>query len=312
MRIIIPYMELLKADLNALLVFAKVIDAGSFSEAARRLAMPLSTVSRKISELETQLGVQLMERTTRALRLTEIGVTVLKQARAGVEIAEAVQFAVSNQQEEIKGQLQLSAPPNIAESFLASAITSFQEMYPAVRICVIVSHRSMDLIPEGVDIALRVGDLKDSSLIALPVLKYRHLLVAGPHYLETRGQPRTPQDLLTHRLIAFSYWNEKYTWNFNKGKMKESVSFNPNIAMNDYAGIVSAVANNSGIGELPPILVQPLLESGHLVEVLPEWTFAPVQLSLLHSSHRYFSHTMRLFRNHIIEYAKKRFPDLPT
>ena len=120
-------------DLNTLIIFAKVVEATSFSEAARRLGIPISTVSRKIAELEDQLGVRLLERSTRQLRLTDVGSEVLEQAQKGVEVSEAVDSVVSNQLAEVRGTLRLSAPPNISDSILAPLITAYQASYPEVR-----------------------------------------------------------------------------------------------------------------------------------------------------------------------------------
>jgi len=206
------------SDLNALLIFAKVVDATSFSEAARRLAMPISTVSRKIAELEDQLGVRLLERSTRQLRLTDVGAEVLEYAQQSVEVSEAVASVVSNQLTEVKGTLRLSAPPSIADSVLAPLITAFQASYPEVHVHVLVTDRFVDHIAEGIDLVFRVGPLEDSTLVARKMLRYRHQLVASPEYLKNTTVPNKPKDLLNHRLLAFSFWNPQNSWTFFKSK----------------------------------------------------------------------------------------------
>ncbi len=152
-------------DLNSLLIFAAVAEAGSFSQAARRLGMPVSTVSRRVAELEDQLGVRLLERSTRSLRLTDVGAEVLDYAQQTVDVSDAVESLVSNRLTEVTGALRLSCPPSIADSLIAPLISAFQASYPAVRIHVMVTDRLVDHISEGVDLALRVGPVMSQNWI---------------------------------------------------------------------------------------------------------------------------------------------------
>ena len=177
-------------DLNALVVFAKVVEANSFSEAARRLQMPISTVSRRIAELEDELGVRLLDRSTRNLRLTELGAEVLEQAIRGAELSEAVDNIISNRLSKVCGTLRLSAPPTISDTLLTPIVTAFQAAYPDVRIQIFVTDRQIDHIAEGVDLAFRLGVLRDSSLVARKVLAYRRLLVASPGICRAAGRPK--------------------------------------------------------------------------------------------------------------------------
>jgi len=299
------------SDLNALVVFAKVVEANSFSKAARRLNMPISTVSRKVAELEDRLGVRLLERSTRNLRLTEVGTDVLEHAQRGVEVAEAVDSIVSNQLAEVKGTLRLSAPPNISDSLLAPVINAFQASYPAVKVQILVTERHVDHIAEGVDIAFRVGPLKDSSLVARTILRFRHQLVASPDYLSAQRAPLKPRDLLQHRLLAFSLWTQENNWTFFNGKKQETISFQPALAMNDYAGLVKMLVCGGGIGELPAIVSPWHIQEGRLVEVMPQWRFRTVDLSVVHLGNRHIPRTVRLFKEFAAQMAPKLFTDLP-
>ena len=179
-------------DLNALGLFAMVVEAKSFSAAARRLSMPVSTVSRRIAELEDQLGVRLLERSTRNLRLTEVGAEVLQHARHSAELCEAVDNIVSNSAAEVSGTLRLCTPPSISDSLIIPVVSGFQSSYPAVRVQVRITERIVRHMSEDVDIAFMVGPFTDPSLVARTLLTYRHQVVASPTYLVDYELPKCP------------------------------------------------------------------------------------------------------------------------
>ncbi len=256
------------ADLNSLTIFAKVVEANSFSEAARRLKMPTSTVSRRVADLEDQLGVRLLERSTRSLRLTDVGSEVLEHAQHSAELSESVDNIASNHLSSVSGTLRLSAPPSISDSLLAPLVCAFQASYPDVRVQIFVTERFVDHIAEGIDLGFRVGMLKDSTLVARRILTYRHQLLASPAYLEKCKPPKTPQDLLGQRMLAFSRRKPEISWDFThrNGKDKERLTFQPYLSMNDYTGLAAALLAGVGIGDLPPIVKPELLRDGRLVD----------------------------------------------
>ncbi len=298
-------------DLNSLVVFAQVVEANSFSQAARRLKMPVSTVSRRIAELEDQLGVRLLERSTRSLRLTDVGSEVLEHAQRGAELSDAIDNIASNHLANVSGTLRLSAPPSISDSLLAPIVGAFQAAYPEVRVQIFITERIVDQIAEGVDLAFRVGDLEDSSLVARRILTYRHQLVASPIYLAKHKAPRTPQDLLKHRLLAFSFWRPENAWHFtHTDGSKQTLTFQPHLSINEYAGLASALLAGDGIGDLPPIVQPELLRSGRLVEVMPRWRYRTFNLSLVHLGNRYTPRPVRAFKEFAAEMAPKLFPRL--
>ncbi|MCU1263093.1 MAG: Transcriptional regulator, LysR family [Bryobacterales bacterium] len=300
-------------DLNALMIFAEVVEANSFSEAARRLKMPTSTVSRRIADLEEQLGVRLIERSTRSLRLTDVGSEVLEHARRSAEISEAIDNIASNHLSKVSGTLRLSAPPSISDSLLAPLVGAFQTSYPDVRVHVFITERIVDQIAEGVDLAFRVGELEDSSLVARRILTYRHQLVASPAYLATRKPPAAPHDLLGHRLLAFSFWRPEKVWNFThvNGKDEETLTFQPYLSINEYAGLATALLAGTGVGDLPPIVQPQLLRDGRLVEVMPDWHFRIFNLSVVHLGNRYTPRAVRVFKEFAAQMAPTLFPALP-
>ncbi len=300
-------------DLNSLVVFAKVVEANSFSEAARRLRIPVSTVSRRIAELEGQLGVRLLERSTRSLRLTNVGLEVLEHALRGAELSEAVGRIASNHQSNVSGLLRLSAPPSISDSLLAPLAGAFQAAHPDVRIHILVTERMVDHIAEGVDLVFRVGALKDSALVARTILRYRHQLVASPAYLAKCKPPKTPQELLTHPLLAFSRGRPEDRWHFAhvNGRDRETLNFQSYLSMNDYAGLASAAVAGRGIGELPPLVQPELLREKRLVEVMPKWRFPTFDLSVVHLGNRHISRPVRVFKEFAEQMAPTLFPKLP-
>ena len=302
------------ADLNALVVFARVIEANSFSGAARILKMPTSTVSRRIAELEDQLGMRLIERSTRRLRLTDAGSEVLEHARRIVELSDAVDGAASNLLSHVSGTLRIASPPSISDTLLAPIVGAFQEAYPEVRVQIFITDRIVDHVSEGVDLTFRVGDLEDSSLVARRILKYRHQLVASPAYLKKHAAPKNPQDLLHHRLLAFSFWKPKCHWSFVhvNGRDKETLTFQPYLSMNDYAGLAAALLAGVGIGDLPPVVQRSHLHEGRLVEVMPKWKFRNFDLSLVHAGNRHIPRAARAFKEFAVRMAPQLFPKLPV
>jgi DNA-binding transcriptional LysR family regulator len=305
--------ELNVPDLNSLMIFAKVVEASSFSEAARRMNMPIQTVSRRIADLEEELGVRLLERTTRNLRVTDVGLEVLQHARSSVELNEAVDDIVSNHHTHVSGLLRLSAPPNISESLLAPLISAFQVSYPDVRVQVLITDRIIDHIADGVDITFRLGELKDSTLVARKLLTYRHLMVASPEYIKDNKMPSKPEEMLTHRIIAFSHWTPEISWKFShvNGKDEETVTFAPYLSMNDFTGLNPALLSGIGIGSVSPIIQPELLRDGRLVEIMPDWRMRTFDLSLVHLGNRHISRPVRVFKEFATQMAPTLFPNLP-
>jgi DNA-binding transcriptional LysR family regulator len=304
------------ADLSALVIFATVVESNSFSEAARRLNIPVSTVSRRVAELEEELGVQLLERSTRKLRLTDVGAEVFKQAQVSVDLNDAVRDIVDDHNSLVTGLLRVSAPPSISDSILAPIIGAFQEQHPRVRVQGFISDRFVDLIAEGIDVGFIVGPLQDPTLVPRVILRYRHLVLASPKYLRENGTPKTPEELLEHPLLTFSFCHPDNAWNFvsRNGKEKRSISFRPYFSMNDYAGMIPRLLAGVGIGELPPVVdaTMQLVRAKKLVEVLPKWKWPAFDLKVVHPGSRYVSRAVRAFIDVAARLAPTLFPDLPT
>lgn len=301
-------------DLNSLVVFARVVDANSFSEAARQLKMPTSTVSRRIAELENQLGVRLLERSTRRLRLTDAGSAILEYAKQGAYLSDAVANVASNYGSTVAGRLRLAAPPSISDSVLAPLIQAFQLKYPAVQVRVLVTERAVDHIEQGIDLIFRLGPLKDTTLVGRKLLSYRHQLLASRAYLKKATPVRHPRDLLQHRLLSFARWKPRDRWIFENvnGAEKETLFFEPYLSINDYAGLAPAIVAGVGIGELPPVVLPGISRKRELVEVMPDWRFRTFDLWLLHMANRHLSRAVRAFKDFAAEKTSRLFPQLPA
>ncbi len=295
-------------DLNANALFVHVIESGSFTETSKRLGIPISTVSRKVSELEKSLGIRLIERSTRRLRLTETGQEYFQYCRRGLDEFEAGAYMVNNRQHDVTGTLRISIPPNLADVLVAPIICEYQNAYPRTKINVLVTERYVDLIEDGIDIALRVGELQDSTMVARSLLQYRHLLVASPEYLNAHEEPRCPEDLSAHRLLTFSGWREQTAWELLNKKEVRKVLVESFLSINEMAGLQYAVENHHGIANLPAIICTQALEQGKLVEIMKEWQLAPTTLSALYPSNRNTSRLVKLFMNYCTAYIKKHTP----
>ena len=295
-------------DKNAMALYVKVVENNSFSRAAEREGIPVSTISRKISELEKALGTRLLERSTRRLRMTEIGQDYYQRCRRGLEEFETANLMVKDQQAQVSGRLRLSVPPSISDVLVIPLIEDFQALYPNAIVNCLVTDRHVNHIEDGIDISLRVGDLKDSSLVARRLLRYRSVLVASPKYLERAGTPSHPNELPLHGLVAFSRWEPAVTWVLENNGEKHKVNVQPRIAINDYAGVQSAVINSLGISEIPSIICGPAIQDGRLVEIMPEWQFSPVTLSAVYPSNRNLSRLVRLFKDFCAERIEALVP----
>jgi len=295
-------------DLNAMALFVKVVEYKSFSAASRRLGVPISTVSRKVSELEKTLGVRLLERSTRQLRLTELGQDYYAYCRRGLEEIETGTLMLNERQTEISGTLRLSVPPGLADRLIVPLATAFQAIYPLVTIRILITERNVDFIQDAVDMVLRVGSLKDSSLVARPLVRYRHVLVSSPGYLKAFGSPAHPRDLPSHHMITFDGWFDKVLLKLVKEGKTHRVKVEGVLALNDYAGILSTVESGRGIAEIPSIICGEALHDGRLVEVMPDWRFAPTVLSIVYPGNRNLPRTVRLFKDFCLEKVDTLLP----
>lgn len=261
-------------DLNDTLIFVKVVEQGSFVAASIALRMPKTTVSRKVQELESRLGAQLLHRTTRRLGLTEAGGVYYEHCqRIARELAEA-ESAVSQLQAGPRGWLRVTAPYAIGIDKIAPLLGEFHARHPQVRVEMLLSNAPMDLIAGEVDLALRVGHLPDSSLVARKLGMLNRQVFAATRYIARHGQPLHPDQLQHHRTLAMTRHRRSngYAWTLDDGQGARDFAIAPILVANDPAALKGALAGGQGLALATDVMVKPLLQQGLVQRVLPGWS----------------------------------------
>lgn len=294
-------------SLDAVAIFSEVIRAGSFTEAARKMRMPLSSVSRKVSDLEEALQVRLIDRSKRQIRLTEIGVEYYDNCRKGIDALAFANQSIREKQTDTAGTLRITIPPNLFEIYFLETIEIFRQRYPQTHVRVLVSERLLDFVDDGVDLSFRLSRPSQQSLIARKLLGDRHRLVASRVYVTSKTLPDSIEHLADHQRIGFGFQRTRtVSWALSRATETRELVFEPDLSINDYGAVKSAILNGLGIGELPGILCRNELRAGHLVEVLPSWRFPKVDLYAVHTGTIGLSHLGRLFLDLLIGTLKSR------
>ncbi len=261
--------------LAAMRVFSSVVETGGLSAAGRALGLAPSSVSRRIAELEDLLGVRLLQRTTRKLSLTEAGETYYERCRDIVRAVEDANLAVTEKRAGPSGVLRVTAPSSIARRHVVPAVAAFQCQYSAVRVVLSVTDRVADIVGEGLDVAVRIGQLEDSSLVARKVGEARRLVCASPVYLKRAGEPRHPAEISDHACATFRNHPGSNIWRFRRGDEKLEVRATGTFFADDGEALVAAACAGLGLALLPEWLLGPEISSGRLVEVLKDHTADP-------------------------------------
>lgn len=293
-------------DLNAAQMFVSVVQAGSLSAAALRLGVPLPTLSRRIRELERELKVQLLERSARGTRLTDAGTRLYEHASRGVEALVEAEEAVRSDQTRLRGRLRLSLPTAFEPWW--ELLGAFQRQYPDIQLNVYTTDRRVDLVQDGIDVALRVGAIVHEAMVARRLLTYRHILVAAPELLKRVGEPLSPDNLHHFPCAAWSRdANTQAAW-----RLADHV-FEPKAVLttNDYLHLRARAVAGEVVTELPPFLAAEPIRSGRLLPVLGECPMPEQQVSLLYPAHRHPSSIVRAYLN-FCQKQMTRFLDMAT
>jgi DNA-binding transcriptional LysR family regulator len=286
-------------DLNEIIVFARVVQAGSFTTAAVQLGMPKSTVSRKVAELEERLDARLIQRTTRKLSLTDAGRTYYDYCARIVGEIEDAERAVSSLQESPRGLLRVTAPINVA--FLGPIISDYLERHPRVRLDLFCTVRAVDLVEERFDVGIRAGALADSTLIARSLGAAQWFLVATSAYLRRRGRPREPDDLKTHDCLLFgaNFDNARVSLESANGSVQVAVS--ARLMVTDMDVLYAAASAGLGIALLPAFRCTEELRTRRFTRVLADWNAPSTPVHVVYPSIRHLSPNVKSFVDHLYE-----------
>lgn len=290
-------------DLNDTLVFVKVAELGSFIAAARTLRLPKTTVSRKVQELETRLGAQLLHRTTRRLGLTEAGNVYFEHCqRIARDLAEA-ESAVTQLQAGPRGWLRFTAPYSIGIDKIAPLLGEFHARHPEVRVEMLLANESLDLIGGEIDVALRFGNLPDSNLIARPLGTLRTQVFAGTEYLARHGEPLHPDDLQYHRVVAMTKQRQGngFRWTLDDGNGARDFPVNPILVANDPAALKGALMCGEALAIAADVMVKSAVEHGLVKRVLAGWSGGEYPLSAVFPRGHVQSPKVRAFVDFLLE-----------
>jgi DNA-binding transcriptional LysR family regulator len=282
---------------NDLLLFGRVVDEGSFSRAAERLGLPKSTVSRRVAALEAHLGERLLLRTTRRLTVTDFGRAVLAHAHHVAEDVEAAESLAQHRQSEPSGRLRITMPNDFANLVMAPFLAEFAQKYPKVKLEVDLSARFVDLVAENFDLAIRMGDLRDdATLAARRVASFTGSLYASPRYIARRGMPGEPEALMEHdTLRILGRTGEPLVWVLTRGEQRWEGVPPGRVTVNSPELLMRMARAGAGITIVNDHFAIPYLESGELVNVLPEWRVPPASAWAVFPGRRLMPARTRVF-----------------
>lgn len=297
----------MSVDLNSMAVFARVVEAQGFSAAARRLGLSKSAVSKHIAQLEDRIGARLLHRTTRSLRLTDVGSAFYERCARILAEAEEAELAVSHMSAAPRGTLRVSAPVSFGSRYLAKPIAELACLYPELRIEVVLADRLVDLVDEGYDVAIRIGRLPDSSLIAKRLCAMPGFIVASPTYLAAHGTPDVPADLAKHNCLSYSLSSTGDVYHFRDGDRDIALKVEGTMRANNGDILMEAVRQGVGLGYMPAFLAGCDLRTGTLVEILPQFRALPGAISAVYPHNRNLSVKVRVF----VDYLVAHFAEVP-
>ena len=293
--------------LDSMNAFAKVVAAGSYAEAARRLGLTRSAVSKAVMELEQLLGARLLDRTTRRVAPTEAGRAYYERCVAILADVEETEIQIARLHDAPRGVLKINAPMSFGTRYLGGAVADFMARYPDLKIELILNDRFIDPLEEGVDVTVRIGALADSSLIARRLAPARLVLAAAPAYLERNGIPQTPEDLSQHRCLTYGHMAAVQRWTLQRDGGAVTVPVDSRLCSNNGDVLREAALSGNGITNLPTFLVGPDIAAGRLEMVLGDTPPAPLGIYALYAPNRYLAAKTRVF----IDFLSQRFGDAP-
>jgi DNA-binding transcriptional LysR family regulator len=285
--------------LAAMQAFVLVVDSGSFSAAARRLNVGQPALSKSIAQLEDRLGVKLLVRTTHGLTPTEAGLHFYERARRSIEEADEAELAARGASAGLTGKLRVSAAVTFARIHLMPRIPEFLALNPDLEMEVVLDDRNIDLVREGIDVALRMGKLADSSLTARRIATCRHVVLGTPAYFERAGLPKAPGDLTAHETVIYAQRGGGAVWHFRREGVELTVTLRGRLHVSAAEGVRAAVFANSGIAITSEWMFAPEIVDGTVKAVLKDWELPPMDLWAIFPAGRTPTTKARTFANFV-------------
>ena len=288
-------------DLERMAIFARVVEDKSFSAAARNLNLSKSLVSKQVTQLEKSLGVRLLNRTTRALSVTDAGAVLYEHCSRIVEELEEAKLAVGRLQAEPRGLLRISAPVAFGRLHIATALPHFLADYPDLKIDMVTTDRFVDLAEEGYDLVIRIVDQPAPNLVARKLAPVTRRMVATPDYFARYGVPRSPADLAKHNCLTYTYFNPQDPWRLRGPDGDISVQASGNLRVNDDDALSEAVMKGLGLALLPTFIIGEALQAGRLRSVLAEYIPLERHIYAVYLANRHVSAKVRAFIDYLLE-----------
>ncbi|NMH65849.1 LysR family transcriptional regulator [Shewanella salipaludis] len=290
-------------DLNGMMLFAAVVRAKGFSQAARETGLPKSTISRKVAQLEERLGVRLLQRDTRNLSLTQVGALFFQHCDAISLEVEAAKATIEYTHNDVSGSLRIAIPVSFSQELIANLCSGFMRLYPNIELDVQFTDNDIGLVGEGYDIAIKYGPLQSSDLVAKLLFERQPILVASPGYLKAKGTPATPGELAEHSGILLGTSRSAPIWPLGKGARKTMVSFQRKVRVNSAIMVKQLALDDFGIAMLSNSACKNELASGNLVPLLQEWPIEAFKVYGVYSSRRQLATNISVF----LDFFTKRF-----
>jgi DNA-binding transcriptional LysR family regulator len=267
-------------ELYSIRLFIQVVHAGSFSEAARRVQLSTSSVARHITALEDNLGVRLLNRTTRNHGLTEAGRVYFESAMQAIAALDQAKHSVASYQSEVKGRLSVHVRTSVGMQIVGPALPRFLKAHPQLVVDLTLTDNRVDLVTEGIDVAIWLGHLQDSSLIARLLRPSHRLVIASPDYLKERGAPQEPDDLRQHNCLLFKDYEHRYIWHFRSKTSTTEVPVSGNLIAANSNVLVSCALQGLGIALIHEESVRDLVDAGRLRSLLADWEASPTDADI--------------------------------
>ena len=290
-------------DLNGMMLFTAVVRANGFSQAARDIGQPKSTISRKVAQLEEELGVRLLQRDSRNISLTQIGALFFQHCETISQEIEAAKAIIENTHSDISGSLRIAIPVSFSQEVIGHLCSSFMRLYPNIELDIQFTDNDIGLVGEGYDIAIKYGPLQSSDLVARLLFERQPILVASPNYIKKHGAPATPQELTKHQGILLGTSLSAPIWSIGKGNRKIMATFQRKVRVNSAKMVKRFALDDFGIALLSNTSCKQEIASGSLVPILQEWPMDPIKVYGVYSSRRQLASNISAF----LDFISKRY-----